>query len=91
MRGELLQQQGFEQSMSRAGETYDNAAAESFFSRDKAELLEGGTFADVEQARAETCADIEGYDNRVAGTRLWAIGARRNSSETIFKEPSPHR
>jgi len=61
----LLRQQGCEQSQSRAGETYDNAYAESFFSRDKAELLEGGAFADVAQARAETFAYIEGYYNRV--------------------------
>ena len=60
----LLRRQGCEQSMSRAGETYDNAFAESFFSRYKAELLEGGAFADVAQARAETFAYIEGYYNR---------------------------
>ena len=58
---ELLGRQGFEQSMSRAGETYDNATAESFFSRYKAELLEGPAFEDVAQARAETFAYIEGY------------------------------
>ena len=62
---ELLNQHGFEQSMSRADETYDNAHAESLFSRYKAELLEGGAFADVEQARSETFAYIEGYYNRV--------------------------
>src|SRR5262245_53498786 len=61
----LLDQHGFEQSMSRADETYDNAHAESLFSRYKAELLEGGAFADVEQARLETFAYIEGYYNRV--------------------------
>jgi putative transposase len=61
----LLQQHGFEQSMSRADETYDNAYAESLFSRYKAELLEGGAFADVEEARAETFAYIEGYYNRI--------------------------
>jgi hypothetical protein len=32
--------------------------------RDKAELLEGGAFADVEQARSETFAYIEGYYDR---------------------------
>jgi hypothetical protein len=32
--------------MSRADETYGNAYAESLFSRYKAELLEGGAFAD---------------------------------------------
>jgi putative transposase len=61
----LLKSAGFEQSMSRAGETYDNATAESLFSRYKAELLEGGAFASVEQARTETFAYIESYYNRV--------------------------
>jgi transposase InsO family protein len=61
----LIKHHGFEQSMSRADETYDNAFAESLFSRYKAELLEGGAFADVEQARAETFAFIEGYYNRI--------------------------
>jgi len=61
---ELLKEKGFEQSMSRAAEAYDNAHAESLFSRYKAELLEGGAFADVEQARAETFTYIEGYYNR---------------------------
>jgi transposase InsO family protein len=61
----LLDQHGFEQSMSRADETYDNAHAESLFSRYKAELLEDGAFANVEQARSETFAYIEGYYNRV--------------------------
>jgi putative transposase len=60
----LLKQHRFEQSMSRADETYDNAHAESLFSRYKAELLEDGAFADLEQARSETFAYIEGYYNR---------------------------
>jgi transposase InsO family protein len=60
----LLKQHRFEQSMSRADETYDNAHAESLFSRYKAELLEDGAFADLEQARSETFAFIEGYYNR---------------------------
>ena len=46
----LLQANGCRQSMSRAAESYDNAYAESLFSRYKAELLEGGAFADVEEA-----------------------------------------
>ena len=61
----LLSAAGCQQSMSRAGETYDNAYAESLFSRYKAELLEGGAFADVEEARLETFHYIEGYYNRV--------------------------
>ncbi|MGI8545417.1 MAG: transposase, partial [Aridibacter sp.] len=39
---ELLRIEGFRQSMSGKGNCYDNAQAESFFSRFKLELLEGG-------------------------------------------------
>lgn len=53
------------QSMSRRGNCWDNAQAESFFSRYKAELLEEGLFENVEQARSETFSYIEGYYNRV--------------------------
>ncbi|WP_157627161.1 integrase core domain-containing protein [Spirosoma luteum] len=52
-------------SMSRADDPYDNAFAESFWSRIKAELLEGGAFLSVEGARTEVFAYIEGYYNRV--------------------------
>ena len=61
----LLQASGCRQSMSRAEDCYDNAYAESLFSRYKAELLEGGAFTDVEEARLETFNYIEGYYNRV--------------------------
>ena len=50
--------------MSRAGETYDNAFAESLFSRYKAELLESGAFANVAEAKMETCNYIEIYYNK---------------------------
>ncbi|HEY0108946.1 MAG TPA: IS3 family transposase [Fibrella sp.] len=40
-------------SMSRADDPYDNAFAESFWSRLKAELLEGGCFLSVDDARTE--------------------------------------
>lgn len=52
-------------SMSRADDPYDNAFAESFWSRLKAELLEGGTFLNVEVARTEIFEYIEMYYNRV--------------------------
>ncbi len=61
----LLSKHGLRASMSRAGESYDNAYAESLFSRYKAELLEGGAFEDVEEARMESFNYIEGYDNRI--------------------------
>ena len=62
---QLLAAHSFEQSMSRADNAYDNAYAESLFSRYKAELLEDGMFADVREARIETFQYIEGYYNRI--------------------------
>jgi transposase InsO family protein len=61
----LLAANGCRQSMSRRGNCWDNAQAESFFSRYKAELLEDGLFTDVSQARSETFSYIEGYYNRM--------------------------
>ena len=61
----LLQQNCFRQSMSGTGNCYDNARAESFFSRFKAELMENGVFEDLEKARSEIFSYIEGYYNRV--------------------------
>ena len=61
----LLYIGGFRQSMSRKGNCYDNAQAESFFSRFKAELVEGGIFESVEDARSEVFGYIEGYYNRI--------------------------
>lgn len=61
----LLYINGFRQSMSAKGNCYDNAQAESFFSRFKAELIEGGSFESVEQAKSEIFSYIEGYYNRI--------------------------
>jgi transposase InsO family protein len=83
------------QSMSRRANCYDNAQAESFFSRYKAELLEGGAFADVEQARGESFSYIEGYYNRARRhsalayrtpdefEREWEIKTKGESSERV--------
>jgi putative transposase len=60
----LLYINGFRQSMSRKGNCYDNAQAESFFSRFKAELLEEGVFESFEDAKSEVFSYIEGYYNR---------------------------
>jgi putative transposase len=62
---QLLRTNHFRQSMSGKGNCYDNAQAESFFSRFKAELIEGGTFENLEEARSEIFSYIEGYYNRV--------------------------
>jgi len=61
----LLYIHGFRQSISAKGNCYDNAQAESFFSRFKAELVEGGRFESVEQAKSEIFSYIEGYYNRI--------------------------
>jgi transposase InsO family protein len=57
----LLYINGLRQSMSGKGNCYDNAQAESFFSRFKAELLENGKFESIEQAKSEVFSYIEGY------------------------------
>lgn len=62
---QLLEHHDLRQSMSRKAEAYDNAFAESLFSRYKAELLEGGAFRDVGEARLETFTYIETYYNPV--------------------------
>ena len=61
----LLRTGSFRQSMSGKGNCYDNAQAESFFSRFKAELIEGGAFENLEEARSEIFSYIDGYYNRV--------------------------
>lgn len=62
---ELLGRHELRQSLSGKGSCYDNAQAESFFARFKTELVEGGVFEDVAQARSETFSYIEGYYNRI--------------------------
>ena len=50
------------QSMSRRGNCYDNAHAESFWSRFKAELLDGGRFPGLEEARLEISHHVAYYN-----------------------------
>jgi len=54
----------FLSSMTRKDNLYDNAMAESLFSRFKAELLEKGAFANFEEAYTEIFEYIESYYNR---------------------------
>jgi len=91
----ILQANQCRQSMSRRGNCWDNAQAESLFSRYKAELLEGGVFEDASQARGETFSYIEGYYNRVRRhsalgykspeefEREWKIKTREANSERV--------
>lgn len=53
------------QSMSRPGECYDNAMAESFWSRLKAEVIESGVFLSLEDARVEIGDYIDNYYNPI--------------------------
>ena len=50
--------------MSRHGDCYDNACAESFFSTSKNELTHGQAFATREAARMAIVSYIEGFYNR---------------------------
>ena len=61
---QLLAAHDFLSSMTRKDNHYDNAMAESLFSRFKAELLEKGAFASFEEAYTEIFEYIEIYYNR---------------------------
>lgn len=67
----LIARCSLRQSMSAKGNCYDNAQAESFFSRFKTEA-EAKVFASVEQARSEAFDYIDCYYNRIR--RHSAIG-----------------
>jgi len=61
---DLLDQHGIEASMSRAGNCYDNAVAESFFSTLKTELVNQERFESPQQARIKLFEWIEIFYNR---------------------------
>lgn len=60
---QTLQGYNMIQSMSDADNPYDNAHMESFFSRFKAELMEGGAFHNAEDSHTEIFDYIEMYYN----------------------------
>jgi transposase InsO family protein len=60
----MLRDHGFEVSMSRRGNCWDNSPLESFFATLKKELLRDGDFATRWQARAAIFDYIEGFYNR---------------------------
>ena len=64
------------QSMTRQDNHYDNAFAESLFSRYKAELLKNRPFTNLEQAQTNTFEYIEAYYNR-----------KRRHSSLNYKSP----
>ena len=59
---DLLARNGAVQSMSRRSNCYDNALAESFWSRFKAELLDGGYFPGLAEAKLEISHHIAYYN-----------------------------
>lgn len=61
----LLKRHQFRQSMTRKNNHYDNAQAESLFSRFKAELLDGGVFYGLEDAQIRIFEYIDGYYNTI--------------------------
>ena len=62
---ELLTGKGLLASMSRAGDCYDNAQAESLWSRLKTELLdEGAAFDDLAHAQREVATYFDYYNHR---------------------------
>ena len=58
-----LEARGFQRSMSRPGNPYDNAKAESFMKTLKAEEVNGKAYANLEEARANIEAFIEDIYN----------------------------
>lgn len=64
------------QSMTRVDNHYDNAFAESLFSRFKAELVSNTIFTDLNDAQAKIFEYIEGYYNR-----------KRRHSGLMYKSP----
>ncbi|OUJ69792.1 integrase core domain-containing protein [Hymenobacter crusticola] len=74
------------QSMSRRSNCYDNAHAESFWSRLKTELLDGGSFANLTEARLEISHYIAYYN---AERRHSALGYQApNHFEIHFQTTS---
>ncbi len=74
------------QSMSRRGNCYDNAPAESFWSRLKTELLAGGSFRNLTEARLEISHYLAYYN---AERRHSALGyLAPNHFETHFQTTS---
>lgn len=73
---ELLSKKKCQQSMSRKGEVYDNAIAESFFSRLKCECINHQKYKNLEQLRSVLFEYIDGYYN-----------TKRRHSSIGFKTP----
>jgi putative transposase len=61
---DLLERHGLQASMSRPGNPYDNAKAESFMATLKREQIDGRTYRDLPQATAEIATFLDEVYNR---------------------------
>jgi len=61
---EIAKGHGFLQSMSRRGDCWDNACAETFFKTLRAELIRGKIYRSREEAREEIFKYVEVFYNR---------------------------
>ena len=79
--------------MSRIGNPYDNAKAESFMKTLKKEEVDGRDYRDVSQARDAIGAFIEKVYNRRRLTRPWPTGRPPSSKKTsaILRPPPSGR
>jgi len=75
-----LTQHGFEASMSRKGNGWDNAVAESFFATIKGELIDHETYTTRAEAEASIGDYIENSSIHKGGTRRSTRGARSSSN-----------
>ena len=75
----LLQQNCLRQSMSGKGNCYDNAQAESFFSRFKAELVEGGIFKILNKLASKPSVILKATTTGSGYIQVWGIKAQSNS------------
>ena len=85
---QLLTQHGATQSMSRRGNCYDNAQAESFWSRLKTELLDGGSFPGLQEARLEPAHYIASYNDKRRHSALDYQAPNRNSPPNHVRKVS---
>ncbi|WP_040614924.1 IS3 family transposase [Rickettsia endosymbiont of Ixodes scapularis] len=87
----IIKQHGIKQSMSRKGNCWDNAVAESFFHTIKAELVFQHKFKTREEAKHAIFEYIEVFYNRIrmhsANDYLSPVKVRRNTKMCITNYP----
>lgn len=77
---DLLARHGAVQSRSRRGNYYNNAHADSFWSRFKAELPDGGSFPNLESARPEISHYVSYYNAKRHHSTLGYVCPQRFES-----------